>query len=189
MLFAVFVIVVSAQMHIYISQTDRGEILIGAEIEPYSTYSGRSTFPFLEYSSRHKLELFPPLERAKVLRQWTGLCDPSPTTARFSGKPSSKTFRSAPAGARMASRAPIVGTMLAELVATRRTPELIAPFALERFYTDTWSRSLLLPSRTSAVNGDPRWPNIASVGLDSPRAVRHDRPLSAGATPRSRIWK
>src|SRR3990172_2115804 len=41
------VIVVSSQMHVYVSQTDRGEILIGAEIEPYTTYRTTSTFPFL----------------------------------------------------------------------------------------------------------------------------------------------
>jgi sarcosine oxidase subunit beta len=72
------VVIVSSQMHIYVSQTDRGEFLIGAEIEPYTTYKGTSTFPFLEYSARHTLELFPQLEQAKVLRQWTGLCDLSP---------------------------------------------------------------------------------------------------------------
>ncbi len=55
------VIIVSSQMHVYISQTDRGEFLIGAEIEPYTTYLGTSTFPFLEYSARHVLELFPQL--------------------------------------------------------------------------------------------------------------------------------
>ena len=53
------VVVVSSQMHVYVSQTDRGEFLIGAEIEPYTTYSGTGTFSFLEYSARHVLELFP----------------------------------------------------------------------------------------------------------------------------------
>ena len=57
------VIIVSSQMHVYISQTDRGEFLIGAEIEPYTTYKGIGTFPFLEYSARHALELFPQLEQ------------------------------------------------------------------------------------------------------------------------------
>ncbi len=61
------VIIVSAQMHVYVSQTDRGEFLIGAEIEPYTTYKSIGTFPFLEYSARHVLELFPQLERIKVL--------------------------------------------------------------------------------------------------------------------------
>jgi sarcosine oxidase, subunit beta len=132
------VIVVSAQMHIYVSQTDRGEILIGAEIEPYTTYSGASTFHFLEYSSRHVLELFPQLERAKVLRQWTGLCDLSPDYSPILGQTELANFHvSAGWGTYGFKAAPIVGTTLAELVATRRTPALIAPFALERFYTDT----------------------------------------------------
>src|SRR5215470_12085941 len=43
------VVIVSAQMHVYVSQTDRGEFLIGAEIEPYTTYKSIGTFPFLEY--------------------------------------------------------------------------------------------------------------------------------------------
>src|SRR5207253_4703045 len=50
------VVIVSSQMHVYISQTDRGEFLIGAEIEPYTTYRGTSTFPFLEYSARRSEE-------------------------------------------------------------------------------------------------------------------------------------
>ena len=54
------VIIVSAQMHVYISQTDRGEFLIGAEIEPYTTYKSTGTFPFLEVSARHSLEHHPP---------------------------------------------------------------------------------------------------------------------------------
>ena len=80
------VIIVLSQIHVYVSQTDRGEFLIGAEIEPYTTYRGTSTFPFLEYSARHVLELFPQLENAKMLRQWTGLCDLSPDYSPILGK-------------------------------------------------------------------------------------------------------
>src|SRR5439155_1438150 len=89
------VIIVSSQMHVYISQTDRGEFLIGAEIEPYTTYLGTSTFPFLEYSARHTLELFPQLESAKILRQWTGLCDLSPDEIEFYGSYKAKVNLSA----------------------------------------------------------------------------------------------
>ena len=132
------VIIVSSQMHVYISQTDRGEILIGAEIEPYTTYKGTSTFPFLEYSARHTLELFPQLESVNVLRQWTGLCDLSPDYSPILGGTEVERFLiSAGWGTYGFKAAPIVGTTLAELVATEKTPELIAPFALERFYTDT----------------------------------------------------
>jgi sarcosine oxidase subunit beta len=132
------VIVVSSQMHVYVSQTDRGEILIGAEIEPYTTYKGQSTFPFLEYSARHTLELFPQLEGVRVLRQWTGLCDLSPDYSPILGETEVAGFHvSAGWGTYGFKAAPIVGTTLAELVATGKTPELIEPFRLERFYSDT----------------------------------------------------
>ncbi len=132
------VIIVSSQMHVYISQTDRGEFLIGAEIEPYTTYKGTSTFPFLEYSARHTLELFPQLESLKVLRQWTGLCDLSPDYSPILGLTEVDGFLiSAGWGTYGFKAAPIVGTTLAELIAEGRTPTLIEPFALERFYTDT----------------------------------------------------
>jgi sarcosine oxidase, subunit beta len=132
------VVIVSSQMHVYISQTDRGEFLIGAEIEPYTTYKSTGTFTFLEYSARHVLELFPQLEQVKVLRSWTGLCDLSPDYSPILGQTDVEGFHvSAGWGTYGFKAAPIVGTTLAELVATGRTPDLIAPFALERFHTDT----------------------------------------------------
>jgi sarcosine oxidase, subunit beta len=131
------VVIVSSQMHVYISQTDRGEFLIGAEIEPYTTYKGIGTFPFLEVSAGHTLELFPQLERLKVLRTWTGLCDLSPDYSPILGETGVDGFLlSAGWGTYGFKAAPIVGTTLAELVATKQTPPLIAPFALERFYRD-----------------------------------------------------
>jgi sarcosine oxidase, subunit beta len=132
------VVVVSSQMHIYVSQTDRGEFLIGAEIEPYTTYKGIGTFPFLEISARHTLELFPQLEQAKILRSWTGLCDLSPDYSPILGVTAVDGFLvSCGWGTYGFKAAPIVGTTLAELVATKQTPPLIAPFELERFYKDT----------------------------------------------------
>jgi sarcosine oxidase subunit beta len=132
------VIIVSAQMHVYVSQTDRGEFLIGAEIEPYTTYKSIGTFSFLEYSARHVLELFPQLERLKVLRAWTGLCDLSPDYSPILGATELENFTlSAGWGTYGFKAAPIVGTTLAELVATGKTPDLIAAFSLERFHTDT----------------------------------------------------
>jgi sarcosine oxidase subunit beta len=131
------VIIVSSQMHVYISQTDRGEFLIGAEIEPYTTYKGIGTFPFLEYSARHALELFPQLEQARILRSWTGLCDLSPDYSPILGATEVDGFLvSCGWGTYGFKAAPIVGTTLAEQIATRKTPQLIAPFALERFYRD-----------------------------------------------------
>ena len=132
------VIIVSSQLHVYISQTDRGEFLIGAEIEPYTTYKGTGTLSFLETSARHTLELFPQLQRIKVLRTWTGLCDLSPDYSPVLGKTGVDNFHlSAGWGTYGFKAAPIVGVTLAELISSGKTPDLIAPFALERFHTDT----------------------------------------------------
>jgi sarcosine oxidase, subunit beta len=132
------VVLVSGQLHVYISQTDRGEFLMGAEIEPYTTYKSIGTYGFLEYTARHALELLPQLERVKVLRTWTGLCDLSPDYSPILGKTEIENFHvSAGWGTYGFKAAPIVGVTLAELVASGKTPDLIAPFALERFHTDT----------------------------------------------------
>ena len=132
------VVLVSGQLHVYISQTDRGEFLMGAEIEPYTTYKSIGTYGFLEYTARHALELLPQLERVKVLRTWTGLCDLSPDYSPILGKTEIDNFHvSAGWGTYGFKAAPIVGVTLAELVASGETPDLIAPFALERFHTDT----------------------------------------------------
>ena len=131
------VVIVSSQMHVYISQTDRGEFLIGAEIEPWTTYRQQGTLNFLQESSRHTLELFPQLERARILRSWAGLCDISPDFSPILGVTEVEGFLlSAGWGTYGFKAAPIVGKTLAELVATGRTPELIEPFALDRFYRD-----------------------------------------------------
>ncbi len=131
------VVVVSSQMHCYISQTDRGEFLLGAEIEPWTTYRMQGTLNFLQEVCRHTLELFPQLERVRILRSWAGLCDLTPDYSPILGTTEVDNFHlSAGWGTYGFKAAPIVGKTLAELVATSRTPELIAPFALERFYED-----------------------------------------------------
>ncbi len=131
------VVIVSSQMHVYISQTDRGEFLMGAEIEPWTTYRMQGTLNFLQEVTRHTLELFPQLERARILRSWAGLCDLSPDYSPILGKTEVDNFHvSAGWGTYGFKAAPIVGKTLAALTATGETPELIAPFAVERFYED-----------------------------------------------------
>ena len=46
-------VLVSATLHVYVNQTDRGELVIGSEIDPYASYRSRSTLPFLESSAAH----------------------------------------------------------------------------------------------------------------------------------------
>ena len=125
-------------MRIYIHQTTRGELVAGTEVEPYTTYNRIGTLGFLESASEAMLELFPQLEHVNILRSWTGLCDLTPDYSPVVGLTELENFFvSAGWGTYGFKAAPIVGTTLAELVATGRTPDLIAPFALERFHTDT----------------------------------------------------
>jgi sarcosine oxidase subunit beta len=131
------VVIVSSQMHVYISQSDRGEFVMGSEIEPWTTYRMQGTLNFLQDLTKHTLELFPQLEQARLLRAWAGLCDLSPDYSPILGRTEVENFHvSAGWGTYGFKAAPIVGKTLAELVATDRTPELIAPFELERFHTD-----------------------------------------------------
>jgi sarcosine oxidase subunit beta len=140
-------IIVSAGLHVYVSQTDRGEFLIGAEIEPYTTYSTRSTFGFLEHSAANALELLPMLARLKILRQWTGYCDMTPDYSPIMGTTEVDGFLlDAGWGTWGFKASPICGVTMAELAATGRTPDLIAPFALERF-----ARDALVPERAAAA--------------------------------------
>jgi sarcosine oxidase, subunit beta len=131
------VVIVSSQMHVYISQSDRGEFVMGSEIEPWTTYRMQGTLNFLQDLTRHTLELFPQLEHARLLRSWAGLCDISPDYSPILGRTEVENFHvSAGWGTYGFKAAPIVGRTLADLVHTGKTPELIAPFALERFYED-----------------------------------------------------
>jgi sarcosine oxidase, subunit beta len=143
------VIIVSAGLHVYISQTDRGEVLIGSEIEPYTTYSQLSTLGFLQKTAEHTLELMPMLSKVRVLRSWSGLCDMTPDYSPIMGTTEVEGFFiDCGWGTYGFKSAPISGLTMAELVDTGRTPDLIAPFALSRF----WDRQLVSELAAAAVS-------------------------------------
>jgi sarcosine oxidase subunit beta len=139
-------IVASADMLVYISQTSRGEILVGAEIERYTTYSTRSTFSFLAESASRAIDLLPFTAKLRILRQWTGICDMSPDYSPLMGRTEVENFHvSAGWGTWGFKAIPAGGKAMAELVATGRVPELIAPFRIDRFRDDR-----AIPDRSSA---------------------------------------
>jgi sarcosine oxidase subunit beta len=128
-------VLVSATLHVYISQTDRGELVIGSEIDPYASYSNRSTLPFMESSASHVLELLPGLAGVKVLRQWAGICDMTPDFSPILGPvPSIGGFILDVGWGTYGFKAgPVAGRRIAEAIATGEVPELIRPFSIERF--------------------------------------------------------
>jgi sarcosine oxidase subunit beta len=129
------VVIVSATLHVYVNQTDRGEVVIGEEIDPYASYSMRSTLRFLENAAAHTLELFPCLARVKVLRQWAGICDMPPDFAPIIGPVEAvKGFIMDVGWGTYGFKAgPAAGYRVADLIATGQVPDVIRPFALERF--------------------------------------------------------
>jgi sarcosine oxidase subunit beta len=128
-------VVVSATLHVYVSQTDRGELVMGSEIDPYSSYSTRSTLPFLETTASHTLELFPCLRHVRILRQWAGSCDMTPDYSPIMGTvPQLKGFILDVGWGTYGFKAgPVSGKRIAELIATGKTPELLKPFSITRF--------------------------------------------------------
>ncbi|MEX2304055.1 MAG: FAD-dependent oxidoreductase [Bryobacterales bacterium] len=131
-------VIVSATLHVYVSQTDRGELVIGSEIDPYATYSSRSTLPFLQSSAAHTLELFPCLRHVRVLRQWAGLCDMTPDYSPIMGEvPGLKgLILDVGWGTYGFKAGPVAGKRIAELIATGKTPPLLKPFSIQRFWDD-----------------------------------------------------
>jgi sarcosine oxidase subunit beta len=129
-------VIVSATLHVYVSQTDRGELVLGAEIDPYTSYSYRSTLPFLQTTALHALSLFPGIREVKVLRQWTGICDMTPDYSPIMGTvPGIKGFMVDVGWGTYGFKAgPVSGKLMAELIATGVTPELLKPFNITRFY-------------------------------------------------------
>ena len=131
-------VVVSANLHVYVNQTDRGEVVLGSEIDPYASYSQRSTLPTLEMIAAHTLDLFPCLRHVCVMRQWTGVCDMTPDFSPIIGEaPGVKGFiLDVGWGTYGFKSGPVAGYRVAELIDTGKTPDLIRPFALSRFSED-----------------------------------------------------
>jgi sarcosine oxidase, subunit beta len=128
-------VIVSATLHVYVNQTDKGELVIGAEIDPYQSYSMKGTLPTLEQMATYTLELFPQLHGLRVLRQWAGVCDMTPDFAPIiGGAPEVENFyMDVGWGTYGFKTAPIAGKCIAELIATGSTPTLIEPFSPTRF--------------------------------------------------------
>jgi sarcosine oxidase subunit beta len=139
-------IVASADMLVYISQTSRGELLAGAEIERYTTYSTRSTFSSLAETASRCIDLLPFMAKLRILRQWTGLCDMSPDYSPIMGVTGVEGFLVSTGWGTWGFKAiPAAGTAMAELVAGGGVPPLIAPFRVDRFRDDR-----LVADRSSA---------------------------------------
>ena len=127
-------IIVSGSLHTYVSQSPRGELVMGGATDPYGLYSTRSTLDFKEGLMMHMLELFPCLDGVKVLRQCAGIADMTPDFSPIMGlTPVDDYFIDAGWGTWGFKAAPVCGRTMAHTIATGRPHELIEAFRLDRF--------------------------------------------------------
>jgi sarcosine oxidase subunit beta len=127
-------ILVSGSLHIYISQSSRGELVMGASLDPYEVHSTRSTLDFTESLSAHLLDMFPFLSNVKVMRQWAGMADMTPDFAPIMGKtPLEGFYLDAGWGTWGFKATPISGKTMAHTVVNDAPHPLITGFSLDRF--------------------------------------------------------
>lgn len=127
-------IIVSASLHAYISQTDRGEFVMGASVDPFTSYSYRGSLSFSENLMAHILELFPQLQHVRMVRQWAGICDMTPDYSPVMGFTPVEGFLVDVGWGTWGFKAsPVCGKRMAELIATNATPDILEPFRYDRF--------------------------------------------------------
>jgi sarcosine oxidase subunit beta len=127
-------VVLSPAVHVYASQSDRGEIVIGGAADFYSSYAQRGSLPVIEENAAAAVELFPALARLKLMRHWAGIVDISPDTSPIMGKtPVENLYINCGWGTGGFKAIPAGGDTLAYTIAHDRPHPLIAPFSLDRF--------------------------------------------------------
>ena len=127
-------VVVSGSLHTYVSQTARGELVFGASVDPFASYSTRGSLEFATGLAGHVLELMPSISNMRLLRQWAGLCDMTPDFGPIIGPtPVEGFYVDVGWGTYGFKAGPVAGESVAEMIAEGRPGELIEPFGLERF--------------------------------------------------------
>ncbi len=127
-------VIMSNAVHGYISQSDKGELVIGAGTDQFTSYSQRGSFHVIEHTLQAIVELFPAFSRMRMLRQWGGIVDVTPDRSPIIGStPVENMFINCGWGTGGFKATPGSGHVFAHHVATGRPHPINAPFTLERF--------------------------------------------------------
>jgi sarcosine oxidase subunit beta len=129
-------VVMSSAVHVYVSQAHKGELVMGAGIDPYISYAQRGSPHVIEQQLAAACELFPIFSRAHVLRTWAGIVDIAPDASPIVGlTPIENLFINCGWGTGGFKATPAAGWVYAHTIAHGEPHPLNAPFALERFET------------------------------------------------------
>jgi sarcosine oxidase subunit beta len=129
-------VVMSNAVHVYVSQAHKGELVMGAGIDPYVSYAQRGSFHVIEQQLAAALELFPIFAQARVLRTWAGIVDVCPDASPIVGPtPVEGLYVNCGWGTGGFKATPGSGWAFAWTLAHGEPHALVAPFSLERFTT------------------------------------------------------
>jgi sarcosine oxidase subunit beta len=127
-------VVMSGQVHVYVSQSDKGELVIGASRDNYNSYAQRGSLSIVEDQLAALVELFPVVSRLRMMRQWAGIVDCAPDASPIIGlTPVEGLYVNCGWGTGGFKATPGSGSVFAHTIATGRPHPLNAAFSLERF--------------------------------------------------------
>ncbi|MEQ9125931.1 MAG: sarcosine oxidase subunit beta family protein, partial [Alphaproteobacteria bacterium] len=129
-------VVMSNQVHVYVSQSDKGELVMGAGVDAYPSYTQRGALHVIEDQMAAACELFPMFGRLRVMRTWAGIVDVAPDASPIIGEtPVPGLYVNCGWGTGGFKATPSSGWALAHTIANGAPHALNAPFALSRFET------------------------------------------------------
>ena len=127
-------VVMSGAVHVYVSQSDKGELVIGAGIDAFNSYAQRGSPHVIEHQLKALIELFPIFSRLQLLRAWGGIVDVCPDASPIIGKtPVEGLYFNCGWGTGGFKATPGSGWVFAHTIAQDRPHQLNEAFALERF--------------------------------------------------------
>ena len=123
-------------MHAFVSQSDKGDLVIGAGIDSYNGYGQRGSLSVVEHCLSAIVELFPAFSRVRMNRSWSGIVDTCPDACPIIGTTKVKgLYFNCGWGTGGFKATPGSGYVFADTVANDKPHPLAAPFSLERFHT------------------------------------------------------
>ncbi|GLQ06610.1 sarcosine oxidase subunit beta family protein [Sneathiella chinensis] len=127
-------VVMSGAVHVYVSQSDKGELVMGAGIDSFNSYGQRGSFHVIEHQLGACLELFPIFSRVRMMRSWGGIVDTCPDASPIISKtPVKGLYINGGWGTGGFKATPGSGWCFAHTVARDEPHALNAPFSLDRF--------------------------------------------------------
>ena len=127
-------VIMSNAVHMYISQSDKGEMVLGAGVDKYNSYAQKGSFPVTQHMIASAIELFPILSKLRMLRHWGGIVDTCPDASPIISKTDIQgLYFNCGWGTGGFKATPGSGHVFAELIAKDKPNNISKPFSLDRF--------------------------------------------------------